>query len=221
MSQTDTVAKALRSRGPRKGTTSAQTRLDLLNAASEIMIAKDSIDFSLSEICLRTGLSAPLIQYHFGNKEGLLLAIIERDAARAVAQLDALAAMPTSADRKLRMHIEGFVKAYFRTPYLNRLLHYMMASGDDVAKRVSDVFVKPITVFQKNLLDQGVAEGIFRPIDPMCFYFIIVGACEHMFARRCALQHVFGVDAITDEIRRDYGQAIMDLVLQGISTGRS
>lgn len=217
----DIADKTSKRRGPRKGLAAEQTRADLLRAASEAMIAKDSIDISLADVGARTGLSAPLIQYHFGSKEGLLLALIERDAAEAVAQLQILADMPIPADRKMRMHIEAFVKAYFRHPYLNRLLHsQMQGSGDEIAQRVSDVFVKPIAAFQRGVLEQGIAEGTFRVVDPMYFYFMIVGACDHMFARRCALRHVFGVDEITDEIRRGYSREITATVLGGICVQR-
>jgi AcrR family transcriptional regulator len=198
-----------------------QTRADLLRAASEAMIAKDSVDISLNDVGARTGLSAPLIQYHFGSKEGLLLALIERDAADAVGQLQILADLQIPADRKMRMHIEAFTKAYFRAPYLNRLLHsQMQSSGDDVASRVSEVFVKPIAEFQRALLEQGYAEGLFRRVDPMYFYFMIVGACEHMFARTAALRQVFGVPRITQDIQRGYAQEIIDTILPGISAKR-
>ena len=209
---------ASKRRGPRKGTAREQTRADLLRAASEAMIAKGSIDISLNDVGQRTGLSAPLIQYHFGSKEGLLLALIERDAAQAVVMLQELARMPIPPDKKLRMHIEGFVKSFFRAPYLNILLHsQMQGSESTVAKRVSDVFVAPIAAFQREVLDQGVNEGLFRPVEPMYFYFLIVGACENMFARRCTLRQVFGVSEITDEMRRGYSQTIIDTVMRGIT----
>ena len=179
-----TVENASKRRGPRKGTGREQTRADLLRAASDAMIAKGSIDISLNDVGQRTGLSAPLIQYHFGSKEGLLLALIERDAAKAVAMLQELASMPISPDRKLRMHIEGFVKSFFRAPYLNILLNSQMQGGEEaVAKRVSDVFVAPIAAFQREVLEQGVKEGLFRAVEPMYFYFLIVGACENLFSR--------------------------------------
>lgn len=215
------VETASKRRGPRKGLAADQTRADLLRAASEAMIEKGSVDISLSDVGQRIGLSAPLIQYHFGSKEGLLLALIERDAAQAVTLLQELASMNIPADRKMRMHIEGFVKSFFRAPYLNLLLHsQMQGSGEDVANRVSDVFVKPIVDFQKEILEEGAAAGVFRVVDPMYFYFLIVGACEHMFARRGALRRVFGIDTITDDIRKGYSQTIIETILNGITLAR-
>ncbi|MGE4323710.1 MAG: TetR/AcrR family transcriptional regulator [Sphingobium sp.] len=83
------------------------TREYLIQAAADVMIAKDSADISLSEIADKTGLSAALVQYHFGNKEGLLVALLERDGAKALGQLRQLEAMDLSAPAKLRIHVGG------------------------------------------------------------------------------------------------------------------
>ena len=45
------------------------TREGLLQAARNLMITKNSADFSLSQIAKITGQSPALVKYHFGNKE--------------------------------------------------------------------------------------------------------------------------------------------------------
>src|SRR6516164_9550756 len=52
----------------------------LLVAASELMIERASIEISLSDIAQKSGVNAALVKYHFGNKDGLLLAFLARDA---------------------------------------------------------------------------------------------------------------------------------------------
>ena len=215
-------AKSVPPRRGRPPLSALQDRVDtrefLMQAAGEVMIANDSADLSLSEIAEKTGLSAALVQYHFGNKEGLLVALLERDGAKAVKQLQELAEMDLPVTTKLRMHIGGLINAFFRAPYMNRLLNMLMQSepGEN-SRRVSELLVKPIAEFQRNLLEQGIAEGVFRPVPPMEFYFMVVGACDHLFARRTALAHVFGIEEITEEMKRHYARTLTSTILNGIT----
>src|SRR6266481_394441 len=48
----------------------------LLVAASELMIERSSIEVSLSDIAQKSGVNAALVKYHFGNKDGLLMALL-------------------------------------------------------------------------------------------------------------------------------------------------
>src|SRR3982750_4114221 len=85
----------------------------LLVAASELMIERNSIEVSLSEIAQKSGINSALVKYHFGNKDGLLLALLARDAATEVKHLEYLLAQPITPVAKLKLHIAGIIKAYF------------------------------------------------------------------------------------------------------------
>jgi AcrR family transcriptional regulator len=98
----------------------------LLVAASGLMIQRSSIEVSLSHIPQKSGVNAALVKYHFGNKDGLLLALLARDAATEISQLEYLLAQPISPTAKLRSHIGCIIRAYHRFPYMIRLFHYLL-----------------------------------------------------------------------------------------------
>src|SRR3954449_10925833 len=98
----------------------------LLVAASELMIERTSIEISLSDIAQKSGANAALVKYHFGNKDGLLLALLARDAATEVTHLEYLLSQPITSTAKMKLHIAGIIKAYFQFPYMNRLIHYLL-----------------------------------------------------------------------------------------------
>ena len=143
------------SQGPQLNT-SVPTRLQtgknttaekLLVAASELMIERSSIEVSLSDIAQKSGVNAALVKYHFGNKDGLLLALLARDAATEMSQLEYLLAQPISPTAKLRLHIGGIIRAYHQFPYMNRLIHYLLhESSADAADEVSKFFVAPLWI---------------------------------------------------------------------------
>jgi AcrR family transcriptional regulator len=191
----------------------------LLAAASELMIARNSIEVSLSDLAQRSGVNAALVKYHFGNKEGLLLALLARTAEAQFSGLEYLLAQPITATAKLRLHVAGIVNAYYRFPYLNRLIHVLLhASSEEAAEAVSQFFVKPLLDFQSRLLEEGVAAGEFKPVDPVFFYIHLIGACDHLFHGRHTMARAIGVGEVTDEVRRRYIEHMADILLGGLLT---
>jgi AcrR family transcriptional regulator len=192
----------------------------LLVAASELMIERSSIEVSLSDIAQKSGVNAALVKYHFGNKDGLLLALLARDAATEVANLEYLLAQPISATAKLKLHIGGIIRAYHRFPYMNRLIHFLLhESTPEAADEVSQFFVAPLLDFQRRLLEAGIGAGEFRKVDPVLFYTSLIGACDHLFFGRHAMSRAIGVGPVTDEVCRDYIAHMEALVCGGILKG--
>src|ERR1700694_2633186 len=125
-----------------------RTAEKLLVAASALMIERASIEVSLSDIAQKSGVNSALVKYHFGNKDGLLLALLARDAETEVSQLEYLLAQPIQPTAKLRLHIAGIIRAYHQFPYMNRLIHYLLhESSAEAADEVSKFFVAPLLDF--------------------------------------------------------------------------
>jgi AcrR family transcriptional regulator len=209
-SQPDTIVPA------RLGGRNA-TAEKLIVAASELMIERSSIEISLSDIAQKSGVNSALVKYHFGNKDGLLLALLARDAATEVANLEYLLAQPITPTAKLKLHIAGIIRAYHRSPYINRLIHYLLhETSAEAADAVSRFFVAPLLDFHRRLLTEGVKAGEFRAVDPVLFYTSLIGACDHLFFGRHAMSRASGVGPITDEVCRQYIRHMEALICGGM-----
>lgn len=192
----------------------------LLIAASELMIERSSIEISLSDIAQKSGANAALVKYHFGNKDGLLLALLARDAATELSNLEYLLVQPITPTAKLKLHIGGIIRAYHRFPYMNRLIHYLLhESTADSADEVSKFFVAPLLDFHRRLLAEGIGRGEFRNTDPVLFYTSLIGACDHLFFGRHAMSRATGVGPVTDEVCRQYIKHMEALICGGILKG--
>ncbi len=201
--------------GPVQTAEKLTSRSQLLEAACSLMIERGSIEVSLSDIAQRSQLNSALVKYYFGSKNGMMMAVLEDVLGRALEQMAGLIAMPLPPVDKLKLHIKGIITIYFRYPFINRLIHEMFQEPD-LAKQVAERISKPLANTQKQLLEQGMRDGVFRPIDPMLFYFIVLGACDHLFFGQQILLHAFGVQRIDDELRRSYTNTLLDLILGGI-----
>ncbi len=189
----------------------------LLVAASELMIERSSIEISLSDIAQKSGANAALVKYHFGNKDGLLLALLARDAATEMSNLEFLLAQPITSTAKLKLHIAGIIRAYHRFPYMNRLIHYLLhETSASSADEVSKFFVAPLLDFHRRLLAEGVSRGEFRRTDPVLFYTSLIGACDHLFFGRHAMSRATGVGPVTDDVCRQYIKHMETLICGGI-----
>ncbi|MCJ2177229.1 TetR family transcriptional regulator [Novosphingobium album (ex Hu et al. 2023)] len=190
----------------------------LLDTASAIMREGDVIDISLSELSLRSGLNSALVKYYFGNKAGLLKALLDRDWQAIVTSVDALVAKDGwSPEAKLRRHLWKVVDTFYEVPYLNRLTMRVIRESDDAeARRIADCYLSPIYRAYEQLIGDGVKAGVFREIDPQLFYITVTGAVDRFFSTRLILKHCFDQDTLTEELRDRYREHTIDIIMAGI-----
>lgn len=192
-------------------------RDQLLDTASRLMSDRHGINVSLSEIAEHSGLNSALVKYYFGNKEGLLVALVERDAAVELQRVRHLLDMDISPTEKLRVHIAGIVNVFFRRPYLNRLMHSLLDQSDaELGRHIAQVFVRPLMELQQQLLEQGVKTGEFKQVEPVLFYVNLLGSCDHLFNARWELQSIVGGAGVTDAVRERYIDHVSDIFINGL-----
>lgn len=188
----------------------------LLEAAGAVMSERQTIDVPLADIAARAEVNVALVSYYFGGKDGLLLALAKRDAATALGELDRLLSLDIAPEEKLRRHLAGVIRTFFRFPYLYRLLAAVMRDGStESAKDITEFFAQPLARAAETLMEAGIANGSIRPLDPTLFYIAALGACEQIFANRAILKFVHGIEEIDEALQRRYAEVVLEVLMRG------
>jgi len=192
----------------------------LLEATSQLLISRDTLEVSLAEIAAAADVNHGLVQYYFSGKEGLLLALLRRDAGAALDSLRKLVEFDLPPLKKLELHIRGVIRTYFRHPYINGLINLLQDSSPQNAAALANFFIKPLHEFQKRILTEARDAGLIRDVDPVLFYFSTIGACDHIFKSRRILPYAFDIRQIDTGLVRSYSDHVTKLILDGLRPER-
>ena len=135
-----------------------------------------------------------------------------------MASLKALSDMDMPAQKKLKIHINGIINAYYKSPYINRLIHYMVESGSpEASRRVAQIFIEPMIEVYRDMVAQGVREGVLKDVDPGLLYYCLVGAADHIFHAGYSVPATLGIERLDDGIKQRYAELVCDIYLRGLA----
>lgn len=146
-----------------------------IQAATEILYRTGSLDFTVSDLVERSGMSLRSFYQHFASKEELLLAVFE-EAIRAYVEALRQTIEPLAAPvEKLRVYVTGFYGAgessnRAASAALSRYLLGLTSTNPSEVARVLEPQIGLLT----EILDAGVAEGRFRTDIPSAALVLIV-----------------------------------------------
>ena len=142
-------------------------RTRLLNAAVRVFDRKGYSAASVREIAQMAGVTKPALYYHFGSKEGLLLAILEQAKREVDTALDRAVARTGTARARV-LALCGDVYALFgQNVPIARVAHAVFLGPPDGAPPFD------VTVFEarfrqalERIVCDGVASGELRDVPP-------------------------------------------------------
>jgi AcrR family transcriptional regulator len=175
-------------RGERSGGTggreaSASTREALLRASTELFALSGFDGVSVEEIAARAGVNKALISYHFGGKRGLYLAILHTTFEAVLQRLRELEASERRPDEVLRSFMAAFHEmATVERPFFPALLlREVLGAGrtfeDEILPNILALFG-----VMRRIIERGVQQGVFRPVDPLLAHVGIVGSLIFFYA---------------------------------------
>jgi TetR/AcrR family transcriptional regulator len=196
-----------------------RTREAILVAAQAEFTAKGLSGGRVDEIARRARANKRMIYHYFKSKEGLYLAALERvyeDLRGTERTLDLAHLEPEAAIQRLvefnfdysREHPE--LISLLNNENLHRARHLRKS------KKVRELH-SPFVQLIGDILDRGVAKGVFRPgLDPVDLYVTIAAIGYFYLSNNWTLSAIFGRDLGTDAACRRRRRHNVDMILSAI-----
>jgi len=203
------LKKTVRQATARKGARANSQAEKLMAVAMDLFSQRDFASITIKDIARAARVNSALLYYYFKNKEDLFRAMIEHAILQALenyARLKGRHSNPTDL-------INDWFENNLAMSVLMRKLVKIMIDYSHGSVRMTSVetlirrFYREETSILSNGVRQGIAEGIFRAVDPdRTALFISVHLDGIMVASM--VRPNFNIAAAMDELRRVFWQRV-------------
>ncbi|MEL6381718.1 MAG: TetR/AcrR family transcriptional regulator [Cyanobacteria bacterium J06626_18] len=191
------------------------TKAQILDAAEEEFARYGLAGARTEPIAANTGVTKAMIHYYFGTKEELYQAVLRRHAASFLTSVEQFKSKDLAPDEALRKFIRAAVAHEVAHPYEGKvLLHEAMNNEGKYFKLTG--WEIPINLGME-LLQRGVDEGYFRPLNPWLTMIHIMGVVSFYFNAENNLKHLNPQWQFqSSEATEEFAESAITFILAGV-----
>lgn len=178
----------------------APPRERLIEAARQLFAGNGFDATSVRDITARAHANLGAITYHFGSKEALYLAVLERFVEPIADQIAAISRETGPALDRLATAVTTFLDHLWRHPEMPRLILREMASDRPLPEPIARVIQRNAESFTRIVAD-GQADGSIRPGEPRLMAISIAGQPLFMALMSKAIRQVIDRDPSDPAVR--------------------
>jgi len=199
--------------------TAIKTREDILEVAYQEFSENGFAGARVDEIAEKTQTSKRMVYYHFGSKEGLYQAVLERAYERIRGHEQAARFEDLAPEQALRAIISHNFDYHFEQPEFVRLvMNENIMKGEHIAQ-IPTMKSRNQTIIAAlaDILRRGAEAGVFRPgIDPIDVHTTISALSFYNVSNRYTFRENFGVDFASAASRARRRVQIIDVVMRWV-----
>jgi AcrR family transcriptional regulator len=177
----------------------------------------------VAAIAERAAVNKAMINYHFGGKRKLYLAIVDATFGEIVAGVERLAGSTRPAPEVLRELVAavGEMAAHRHPHFCTMMLREVVSGGKHLEPELIDAPARVLAAVQR-IVARGVHEGDFRPVDPLLTHLSLVGSLVFFFATGRFRERLLATrrPAVKPPDAAAYVKHIQDLLSHGLAAGR-
>jgi TetR/AcrR family transcriptional regulator len=202
----------------------AGTRDALLAAGTELFAERGYDGVPVWAIAQKAGVNKAMINYHFGGKRKLYLAIVGATFSEIVSSVETLADSSRPAPEVLRemIAVVGELVTRRHPHFCTIMLREVLAGGRHLEQ---DVISQPARILAavQRMVERGVREGAFRAVDPLLTHLSLVGSLVFFFATTRFRERVLAQrhPAMRQPDAAAYVKHMQDLLTHGLAAHSS
>jgi TetR/AcrR family transcriptional regulator len=190
------------------------TRERILHAALDVFAERSFDGASTREIALRSGVTQPLLNYHFSTKVELWRAAVDRLFALLTATLSARVEGLRGVDdlTTTRLIVREFVYFSARHPELHRIITGECKTDTPRMDWMVDRHIRPLYEETVARFARLTEQGHLPPIPPAHLYYMLTGAGPTMFVLGPECRRLTGLDPTSEDVVEAHADAVLTLL---------
>jgi AcrR family transcriptional regulator len=190
------------------------TRERILDAALDVFAERSFDGAGTREIALRSGVTQPLLNYHFSTKVELWRAAVDRLFALLTATLSARIEGLRGVDdvTTTRLIVREFIFFSARHPELHRIITGECKTDTSRMDWMVDRHIRPLYEDTVARFSRLIEQGDIPSIAPAHLYYILTGAGPTMFVLGPECRRLTGLDPTADGVIEAHADAVITLL---------
>jgi TetR/AcrR family transcriptional regulator len=193
-----------------------QSRKAILEAASREFSAAGYDGARTDAIAEAAGVNKALLYYYFKDKESLYGAVLDQNFKGLLDELIRIVDTSKPAGYKMLAYALTHFDHVAAHPHYRRLVqHEMMRAGAGKSvhfPRMVESFFRPLLGRVVEIIEQGVAKGEFRRVQPMHFMNSMIAVIAFYFTAVPVIKAVSGRDPLSVEALLARREAMLDFI---------
>ena len=197
------------------GSASDKVRGELINSARQHFLAREFKAVSVRQIAESAGVNGAMINYYFGGKKGLYLAMVDD----VLNELDeALSGLRADSEITLADFGHSYSLVLARNPWWpNFMIREVLFSDGEVREAIVDRFGSIIGPKLFHLVQQEIDKGNYRDdLNPQLAIISFMGMTIFPFIARPLIEQVFGIN-LDEAMASTIAQHNQQLFMQGVA----
>jgi TetR/AcrR family transcriptional regulator len=170
------------------------------------------------------GVNKALLYYYFQDKETLYGEVLDNFFAPLHQRVMAVCELPGSAGERFLAYARTHFDSIAASPHYARIfMGELMSAGRGVSshlERIVEKYMRPIGMRVQGLVEEGIASGEFRRVDPNQLIPSAIGSIVHYFLTAPLRRKFYDVDPTSESAIANRRAAVLDFIAAALFANR-